>query len=89
MASFWPASRPDPLGDYLDALERTIALAPEIAYGGHGDTVVVGGYDETTSLLRLGALDARTGRPTEWNPRMDGQPRSRSSATGSASSPTY
>ena len=40
--------------------------------GGHGDTVVVGGYDETTSLLRLGALDARTGRPTEWNPRMDG-----------------
>ena len=35
----WPASRPDPLGDYLDALERTIELAPEIAYGGHGDTV--------------------------------------------------
>ncbi len=36
----WPASRPDPLGDYLDALERTIALAPEIAYGGHGATIV-------------------------------------------------
>jgi len=35
----WPASRPDPLGDYLDALERTIELAPRIAYGGHGDTV--------------------------------------------------
>ena len=35
----WPASRLDPLGDYLDALERTIALAPEIAYGGHGDTI--------------------------------------------------
>ncbi len=35
----WPASRPDPLGDYLDALGRTIELAPEIAYGGHGDTV--------------------------------------------------
>ena len=35
----WPASRPDPLGDYLGALQRTIDLAPTIAYGGHGDTV--------------------------------------------------
>ena len=35
----WPASRPDPLGDYLGALERTIELAPVIAYGGHGDPV--------------------------------------------------
>ena len=35
----WPASRPDPLGDYLDALQRTIEIAPEIAYCGHGDTV--------------------------------------------------
>jgi glyoxylase-like metal-dependent hydrolase (beta-lactamase superfamily II) len=35
----WPASRPDPLGDYLAALERTIELAPSVAYGGHGDPV--------------------------------------------------
>ena len=35
----WPASRPDPLGDYLGALQRTIELAPTIAYGGHGETV--------------------------------------------------
>jgi glyoxylase-like metal-dependent hydrolase (beta-lactamase superfamily II) len=35
----WPASRPDPLGDYLEALQRTIDLAPTIAYTGHGDTV--------------------------------------------------
>ena len=35
----WPASRPDPLGDYLGSLQRTIDLAPTIAYGGHGDTV--------------------------------------------------
>jgi glyoxylase-like metal-dependent hydrolase (beta-lactamase superfamily II) len=35
----WPASRPDPLGDYLGALERTIALAPEIAFGGHGEAI--------------------------------------------------
>jgi glyoxylase-like metal-dependent hydrolase (beta-lactamase superfamily II) len=35
----WPASRPDPLGDYLGALERTIQLAPTVAYGGHGDEI--------------------------------------------------
>jgi glyoxylase-like metal-dependent hydrolase (beta-lactamase superfamily II) len=35
----WPESRPDPLGDYLEALERTIELAPVVAYGGHGDTM--------------------------------------------------
>jgi glyoxylase-like metal-dependent hydrolase (beta-lactamase superfamily II) len=33
----WPASRPDPLGDYLGALEATIALEPELALPGHGD----------------------------------------------------
>ncbi len=35
----WPASREDPLGDYLDALERTIALAPTIALPGHGEPI--------------------------------------------------
>jgi glyoxylase-like metal-dependent hydrolase (beta-lactamase superfamily II) len=35
----WPASRPDPLGDYLHALERTIELAPRIALPGHGDPI--------------------------------------------------
>jgi len=35
----WPASRPDPLGDYLASLERTIELAPDVAYGGHGDPI--------------------------------------------------
>jgi len=33
----WPASRPDPLGDYLEALERTIELSPRVALPGHGD----------------------------------------------------
>ena len=36
----WPASREDPLGDYLEALERTIELAPTIALPGHGDPVL-------------------------------------------------
>jgi len=35
----WPASRPDPLGDYLDSLRRTIELAPTVSYGGHGEQV--------------------------------------------------
>ena len=35
----WPASRPDPLGDYLAALDRTIELDPRIALPGHGDPI--------------------------------------------------
>jgi glyoxylase-like metal-dependent hydrolase (beta-lactamase superfamily II) len=35
----WPESRPDPLGDYLAALERTIELAPRLALPGHGDPI--------------------------------------------------
>lgn len=35
----WPASRADPLGDYLAALERTIELAPRLALAGHGDPI--------------------------------------------------
>ena len=35
----WPASRPDPLGDYLTALDRTIELDPEIALPGHGEPI--------------------------------------------------
>jgi glyoxylase-like metal-dependent hydrolase (beta-lactamase superfamily II) len=35
----YPESRPDPLGDYLASLERTIELAPDLALPGHGDTI--------------------------------------------------
>jgi len=35
----YPESRPDPLGDYLASLERTIQLAPRIVYPGHGDPI--------------------------------------------------
>jgi glyoxylase-like metal-dependent hydrolase (beta-lactamase superfamily II) len=35
----YPDSRPDPLGDYLASLERTIELAPTVALAGHNDTV--------------------------------------------------
>jgi glyoxylase-like metal-dependent hydrolase (beta-lactamase superfamily II) len=36
----WPDSNPDPLGDYLDALDRVAALAPRLALPGHGDVLV-------------------------------------------------
>lgn len=35
----YPASRPDPLGDYLASLERIIELAPRIAFPGHGEPI--------------------------------------------------
>ncbi|HEY3017313.1 MAG TPA: MBL fold metallo-hydrolase [Gaiellaceae bacterium] len=35
----YPESRPDPLGDYLASLERTIELAPRVVYPGHGDPI--------------------------------------------------
>jgi glyoxylase-like metal-dependent hydrolase (beta-lactamase superfamily II) len=35
----YPDARPDPLGDYLGSLERTIELAPRLALPGHNDPV--------------------------------------------------
>jgi glyoxylase-like metal-dependent hydrolase (beta-lactamase superfamily II) len=35
----YPDSRPDPLGDYLASLERTIELAPRIVFPGHGEPI--------------------------------------------------
>jgi glyoxylase-like metal-dependent hydrolase (beta-lactamase superfamily II) len=35
----WPASRADPLGDYLAALDRMIELDPDVALPGHGDVI--------------------------------------------------
>jgi glyoxylase-like metal-dependent hydrolase (beta-lactamase superfamily II) len=35
----WPASRPDPLRDFLVALDRTIELSPRVALPGHGEVI--------------------------------------------------
>jgi len=35
----YPESSPDPLGDYLETLDRIAALAPRVSYGGHGESV--------------------------------------------------
>jgi glyoxylase-like metal-dependent hydrolase (beta-lactamase superfamily II) len=36
----YPEARPDPLGDYLASLRRTVELAPRVAFPGHGDPVL-------------------------------------------------
>jgi glyoxylase-like metal-dependent hydrolase (beta-lactamase superfamily II) len=36
----YPESRPDPLGDYLASLERTIELAPRVVLPGHGEPIL-------------------------------------------------
>ncbi|MFN2469811.1 MAG: MBL fold metallo-hydrolase [Gaiellaceae bacterium] len=36
----YPDARPDPLGDYLSSLGRIEALAPHVAYPGHGEPVL-------------------------------------------------
>jgi glyoxylase-like metal-dependent hydrolase (beta-lactamase superfamily II) len=35
----YPDSRPDPLGDYLESLDRIAGLAPSVALGGHGSVI--------------------------------------------------
>ena len=35
----YPESRPDPLGDYVDSLERVAELAPRLALPGHGEPI--------------------------------------------------
>jgi glyoxylase-like metal-dependent hydrolase (beta-lactamase superfamily II) len=35
----YPKSRPDPLGDYLETLDRIVGLAPRVAYAGHRDPI--------------------------------------------------
>jgi glyoxylase-like metal-dependent hydrolase (beta-lactamase superfamily II) len=45
----YPESRPDPLGDYLASLERTIELAPRIVYPGHGEPI----HDAATRAREL------------------------------------
>jgi glyoxylase-like metal-dependent hydrolase (beta-lactamase superfamily II) len=39
VVGLYPNSRPDPLGDYLETLGRIEALAPRVAYTGHGPSI--------------------------------------------------
>ena len=54
----YPESRPDPLGDYLRSLERTIELEPRIVYPGHGEPVEdAAGRAREIIAHHLGRLD--------------------------------
>jgi glyoxylase-like metal-dependent hydrolase (beta-lactamase superfamily II) len=66
----WPASRPDPLGDYLDALEATIALEATVALPGHGDPL----EDPAGRAREL--IDHHADRLGETAGALDGEPRS-------------
>src|SRR5439155_4080106 len=58
----YPRSRPDPLGDYFETLDRLEQLAPRVAYAGHKDPVadVAGRAREIRAhhVERLGATAA-------------------------------
>jgi glyoxylase-like metal-dependent hydrolase (beta-lactamase superfamily II) len=67
----YPDSRPDPLGDYLASLERTVELVPRLALPGHNDVVADPGgrareiiehhrrrLDETVAALAAGPRSA-------------------------------
>jgi glyoxylase-like metal-dependent hydrolase (beta-lactamase superfamily II) len=65
----YPEGRPDPLGDYLSSLERTIELAPRVALSGHGETIEdpVGRAEEL--------VDHHRRRLDELERLLDGRPR--------------
>ncbi len=65
----WPASRADPLGDYLVALERTVELAPRVALPGHGDVI----EDPTARAREL--IEHHRLRLEETVAALDGEPR--------------
>jgi glyoxylase-like metal-dependent hydrolase (beta-lactamase superfamily II) len=65
----WPDSRPDPLGDYLSSLERTIELEPRIAYPGHGEPI----HDPPGRARELIAHHAE--RLDQTAAALDGSPR--------------
>jgi glyoxylase-like metal-dependent hydrolase (beta-lactamase superfamily II) len=66
----WPASRPDPLGDYLGSLEATIALGATIALPGHGDPL-----DDPAGRARE-LIDHHAERLAATAVALDGEPRS-------------
>ena len=66
----WPASRPDPLGDYLAALEATIALEATVALPGHGDPL----EDPAGRAREL--IEHHADRLGETAGALDGEPRS-------------
>jgi glyoxylase-like metal-dependent hydrolase (beta-lactamase superfamily II) len=65
----YPQARPDPLGDYLASLQRTIDLAPRLALPGHGDPI-----DNPVARAEE-LLDHHRRRLDAFEERLDGRPR--------------
>jgi glyoxylase-like metal-dependent hydrolase (beta-lactamase superfamily II) len=65
----YPESRPDPLGDYLASLERTIELAPRIVYPGHGEPI----HDAATRAREL--IEHHRARLDEHTAALSTEPR--------------
>ena len=65
----YPDSRPDPLGDYLDSLERTAALDLRIALPGHGEPI-----DDPSARARE-LIDHHRRRLGETAAALDATPR--------------
>jgi glyoxylase-like metal-dependent hydrolase (beta-lactamase superfamily II) len=65
----YPEQHPDPLGDYVVSLERTIALAPRLALPGHGEPI-----RDPPSRARA-ILAHHDGRLEEIAAALDGVPR--------------
>jgi glyoxylase-like metal-dependent hydrolase (beta-lactamase superfamily II) len=66
----YPEARPDPLGDYLSSLERTVELAPRLALPGHGEPI----HDPAGRAEEL--IDHHRRRLDETRALLDDRPRS-------------
>ena len=76
----WPQSRPDPLGDYLGALEATIALDPSLAVAGHGEPIADPSGEPVSSLPTIASGSTRPRRRSATSQGRATRSRSRSSA---------
>jgi glyoxylase-like metal-dependent hydrolase (beta-lactamase superfamily II) len=65
----YPESRPDPLGDYLASLERTVELAPRVVYPGHGEPL----HDAATRAREL--IDHHSARLDDTAAALSQRPR--------------
>jgi glyoxylase-like metal-dependent hydrolase (beta-lactamase superfamily II) len=66
----YPQSGPDPLGDYVQSLHEIAALAPHVAYGGHGAVV------DAPAERALAIVAHHDERLDRTEAALDGQPRS-------------
>jgi glyoxylase-like metal-dependent hydrolase (beta-lactamase superfamily II) len=65
----YPDSRPDPLADYLDSLERIAALEPRLALPGHGEVI----RDPAGRAREL--IEHHAQRLEQTTAALDGEPR--------------